>query len=59
MYTGNDTGKFSSTSIAKHIFHFQIEVNKTTMVHFWDTTDEGRQDWIASIQSNKLSKYYS
>jgi len=50
VYLGSDISKLSSTAVSKHLFHFQIEMNKNAILHLWDTTEEGRQEWITAIQ---------
>jgi len=51
VYLGSDVSKLSSVAVSKHLFHFQIEMNKNAILHLWDTTEEGRQEWISAIQS--------
>mmetsp|Transcript_19739 Transcript_19739/g.16905 ORF Transcript_19739/g.16905 Transcript_19739/m.16905 type:complete len:147 (+) Transcript_19739:1084-1524(+) len=46
VYVGTEPSKYSSS---KHLFHFQVEMNKNTILHLWDTSEESRNEWMLLI----------
>jgi PH domain len=47
-HLGTEVSKYSNY----RLFHFQIDINSTTIVHLWDNSEESRQDWLQLLQSN-------